>query len=236
VAKYILHKANSRGHANHGWLDSFFSFSFAEYYDPEKMGFGALRVINDDIIDGGNGFGMHQHKNMEIITIPLDGELKHQDSKGHEAIIKPGDVQVMSAGSGIYHSEFNANSDAQAKLLQIWILPKVANVEPRYSDRTISNLFDKNTALQIVSPDQNDGGLWINQDAWINAVSYDANKVFKYNIKSEGNGVYIFLISGKIKINSNELDSRDALGIWDTNTLEILMVNDSRLLIFDVPM
>ena len=236
MTKYILHKANNRGHANHGWLDSFFSFSFAEYYDPERLGFGALRVINDDVIEGGNGFGMHQHKNMEIITIPLEGELKHQDSKGHSAIIKPGDIQVMSAGSGIYHSEYNANPDIPAKLLQIWIVPKVANVEPRYNDKNLSNFLEKNKIQQIVSPDEKDDGLWIHQDAWVNIANYDGGRDFKYDIKREGNGAYIFVIDGKIKVDGNILETRDAIGIWDTGEVKISAISGSRMVIFDVPL
>ncbi|MBS1667900.1 MAG: pirin family protein [Bacteroidetes bacterium] len=232
----ILHKANSRGHANHGWLDSYHSFSFAGYYNPERIHFGALRVLNDDTVAAGKGFGKHPHDNMEIISIPLEGDLQHEDSMGNIAIIKNGDIQVMSAGTGITHSEFNKNKDAPVKFLQIWVFPNKKNVTPRYSQITL-NLKDRHNKLQqILSPDPNDAGVWIYQDAWFHLGKFDKDFSTSYALKKKGNGVYAFILSGDITIAGQALNKRDGLGIWDTDTIQIKADSDSELLLMEVPM
>ncbi len=236
-AQAVLHKANTRGHANHGWLDSHHTFSFANYYNPERMHFGVLRVLNDDVVAPGRGFGTHPHDNMEIISIPLDGDLQHKDSMGNVATIRQGDIQVMSAGTGIQHSEFNANADKPVKFLQIWVFPNKRNVKPRYDQITL-NLDDrKNKLQQILSPSANDEGVWIHQDAWFHLGRFDKSISTTYSLKKNGNGVYFFLLSGSLKINDTTLEARDGFGIWDTENIEIQSLSDkTELLVMEVPM
>lgn len=234
--KKIYHPADSRGYANHGWLKTHHTFSFANYYNPERMHFGRLRVLNDDEVAGGKGFGTHPHDNMEIITIPLEGDLEHRDSMGNGGIIKYGDVQVMSAGTGITHSEFNANKDRSVKLLQIWVFPNKKQVTPRYDQLHIANYAVKNQFQQIVSPNPDDDGVWIHQDAWFSLADLDKGVSKIYDLKKEGNGVYLFLIKGKIKVGDQLLESRDGLGIWETNQLTIETHEDSTVLLMEVPM
>jgi len=232
----ILHKANTRGHADHGWLNACHSFSFASWYNPDRVQFGMLRVLNDDTVAAGMGFGTHPHDNMEIITIPLVGDLAHKDSMGNAATIKSGDVQVMSAGTGIQHSEFNPNHDQQTKLLQIWVFPKFRNVAPRYQQITL-NPEDRNNKLQqILSPDANDEGVWIHQDAWFHLGKFDQDMKLDYQIKKNGNGVYAFVIKGDVTINGEQLETRDALGIWDTEKLDIEVTEGTELLLMEIPM
>lgn len=233
----ILHKANTRGHANHGWLDAHHTFSFASYYNPERHNFGVLRVLNDDRIDAGMGFGTHPHDNMEIITIPLAGELRHRDSMGNTAVIDAGEIQVMSAGTGIQHSEFNSSSDTTLNLLQIWIFPNKRNVTPRY-DQQILNVADRHNKLQqILSPNSDDEGVWIYQNAWFHLGKFDKDFETSYALKQKGNGVYAFLISGDITINGQLLNTRDGLGIWDTDILNIKAKSpDTEVLLMEVPM
>lgn len=233
---FILHKASSRGHANHGWLNAYHSFSFASWYNPERIQFGMLRVLNDDTVAAGMGFGTHPHDNMEIITIPLEGDLAHKDSMGNAATIKTGDVQVMSAGTGIQHSEFNPNADQHTKLFQIWLFPKYRNVEPRYQQITLDSTKQKNNFAQILSPNQDDEGVWIYQDAWFYLSNFDANFSKKLALKKEGNGFYIMNIEGEIEVNGEKLEKRDAIGIWETNEIEINANSDSRFLIMEIPM
>lgn len=237
MANTVLHKAETRGHANHGWLDSHHTFSFANYYNPERMHFGVLRVLNDDRIDPGTGFGTHPHDNMEIISIPLEGDLEHKDSMNNVAVIKSGDIQVMSAGTGIYHSEYNKNKDKLSKFLQIWVFPNKKNVKPRYDQMTL-NLADRENKLQqIISPNPNDAGVWIHQDAWFHLGKFDAKKGSDYTIKRKGNGVYAFVISGSFTVGGIELKSRDGLGIWDTDKFNIVANSaNSEILLMDVPM
>jgi redox-sensitive bicupin YhaK (pirin superfamily) len=232
----IFHSAESRGNAQHGWLHSRHTFSFANYYNPERMHFGALRVLNDDIVAGGMGFGRHPHSNMEIISIPLYGDLEHQDSMGNKGIIKQGNVQVMSAGTGIEHSEYNANKDKEVKFLQIWLFPNKQNVTPRYDQITIKNQV--NTLQQIISPHADDEeGTWIHQNAWFNIATFDKGIRKSYTLHdSNNNGVYIFNISGFIKVDGQELKSRDAIGLWDVQTLEIQALSEAQFLIIEVPM
>ena len=234
--KTILHKANERGHANHGWLNAYHSFSFANWYNPEKIQFGMLRVLNDDTIAGGMGFGTHPHDNMEIITIPLEGDLAHKDSMGNSAVIKTGDIQVMSAGTGVEHSEFNPNADLQTKLFQIWLFPKYRDVAPRYQQITLDKSLQKNNFAQILSPNQDDEGVWIHQDAWFYLSDFDNGFSKKLSLKKEGNGFYIMNIEGEIEVNGEKLEKRDALGIWNTNEIEVKATTNARFLVMEIPM
>ncbi len=236
MSKTVLHLADTRGMANHGWLKTAHSFSFAGYYDPKRMHFGALRVLNDDDISGGMGFGKHPHDNMEIITIPLSGALKHEDSMGNSAVIRAGEIQVMSAGTGIYHSEFNADEFEPVKLLQIWLFPNKRNVEPRYAQQLINQENKRNELMQILSPSTEDAGVWIHQDAWFHLGHFDNGAKETYNIKKEGNGVYIFVIKGQIEVDGNILNSRDGFGIWDTKSFNIQANGPAEFLIMDIPM
>lgn len=234
--KTILHRAGSRGHADHGWLKTYHTFSFANYYDPERVHFGTLRVLNDDYIAGGQGFGMHPHDNMEIITIPLEGDLRHRDNMGNEEVIREGDVQVMSAGSGVYHSEFNHNEDKAVKLLQIWVYPNKKNVQPRYDQISIRDIFKKNEFYQVLSPSPDDQGVWIHQNAWFNLGTFDGGSEKVYKLNDARNGVYAFVIKGEVNINGQVLKERDGLGISDVEKLDFISTTDSRVLIMEVPM
>ncbi|RYJ40479.1 pirin family protein [Flavobacterium beibuense] len=233
----VLHKANTRGHANHGWLDSHHTFSFANYYNPDRMHFGVLRVLNDDRVDPGMGFGTHPHDNMEIISIPLEGDLEHKDSMGNTTVIKNGDIQVMSAGTGIYHSEYNKNKDKLTKFLQIWVYPNKRNVTPRYDQITLKAADRQNKMQQILSPNPNDAGVWIHQDAWFHLGKFDKDKSTKYDFKKKGNGVYVFVLEGDFSINGITLNRRDGLGVWDSNSITIKALSKgAEILIMDVPM
>ncbi len=232
----IFHKANSRGFADHGWLKSFHTFSFANYYNPERMHFGALRVLNDDIVAEGMGFGTHPHDNMEIISIPLEGDLEHKDSMGNIAVIKHGEIQVMSAGSGITHSEYNRNQDKPAKFLQIWVFPNKKNVTPRYDQIKIDIEARKNNFDQILSPNSNDSGVWIHQDAWFHLSNFEKGFKKTYNFKKEGNGLYVFLLNGQLNIANQNMDSRDGLGLWNMKSIEIEATENAEFLLMEVPL
>ncbi|WP_395044475.1 pirin family protein [Flavobacterium sp.] len=232
----VLHKANTRGNANHGWLNAYHSFSFGSWYNPDRVQFGMLRVLNDDTVAAGMGFGTHPHDNMEIITIPLEGDLAHKDSMGNTETIKTGDIQVMSAGTGIQHSEFNPNEDKQTKLLQIWVFPKIRNVEPRYQQISLNPEDRINNLQQILSPNQEDAGVWIHQDAWFYLGKFDEDLSINYNIKKEGNGIYAFVINGNIIIDGEKLETRDGFGIWNTKNIKIEATKDSELLLMEIPM
>jgi len=232
----VLHKANTRGHANHGWLDSNHSFSFANYYNPERMHFGVLRVLNDDRIAPGTGFGTHPHDNMEIISIPLEGDLEHKDSMGNTAVIRNGEVQVMSAGTGIQHSEYNKNKDQEAKFLQIWLFPRAKGVEPRYDQISIKEVERKNEWYQILSPNKDDQGVWIHQDAWFHMGQFDASATTSYNLKKPGNGMYLFVLEGEVKVGDQVLSARDGFGMWNTEAFKIESNSKSKLLLMEVPM
>ncbi len=232
----VLHKANTRGNANHGWLNAYHSFSFGSWYNPDRVQFGMLRVLNDDTVAAGMGFGTHPHDNMEIITIPLEGDLAHKDSMGNTETIKTGDVQVMSAGTGVQHSEFNPNDDKQTKLFQIWLFPKTQNVAPRYQQITLDISEQKNNYAQILSPNPDDEGVWIYQDAWFYLSNFDSDFSKKLSLKKEGNGFYIMTIEGEIEVNSQKLEKRDAIGIWDTQEIEIKATTDSKFLVMEIPM
>lgn len=234
--KKVFHPASSRGAADHGWLSAKHSFSFANYYNSERVQFGALRVLNDDIIAPGMGFGTHPHDNMEIITIPLDGALEHKDSLDNIGVIETDEIQVMSAGSGVYHSEYNKNKDKSVSLLQIWVFPNKKNVTPRYDQKNIKDLKKVNSFYPIVTPNQNGPGMWIHQDAWFHLGEFDKETRIKYNINKKGNGVYAFLIEGSVQIDGESLEKRDALGIWDTEKFELLANQNSRILLIEVPL
>ncbi len=237
MSKTVFHKADTRGKADHGWLKSFHTFSFAGYHDPQRMHFGALRVLNDDTVHGGMGFGTHPHDNMEIISIPLEGDLQHRDSMGNVAVIKKGDIQVMSAGTGIHHSEYNKNADEAVKFLQIWIFPNKRNVTPRYDQITIRQEDKQDKLLQVLSPDPDDEGVWIHQDAWFHMGTFSADKQTEYQVKKSGNGVYAFILSGSFIIEGHTLETRDGLGIWDTNGFSISSnAEGSEILLMEVPM
>ncbi len=232
----VLHRADTRGHANHGWLDSRHTFSFANYYNPERVHFGVLRVLNDDRVAPGRGFGTHPHDNMEIISIPLDGDLEHKDSMGNLAVIRQGDVQVMSAGTGIYHSEYNKNTDKEVKFLQIWVFPNQKGVTPRYDQITLENKDLKNQLVQILSPDPDDDGVWIHQNAWFHLGNFDKDHKTNYRIRRPGNGVYAFVLEGEVTIAGQALHPRDGFGIWDTDQIELRADSPARVLLMDVPM
>ncbi len=230
-----LNKAVERGHANHGWLITFHSFSFAGYYDSLKMNFGALRVLNDDTVKGGYGFSKHPHENMEIVTIPLFGDLEHKDSTGRNEIIRQNDVQIMSAGRGIAHSEINANKNKEVQLLQIWIFPKEKNIHPRYEQKTFDPQKRQNKIQIVVAPDDEEA-VWINQDAWFSLGNFGKDFETIYTIKKEANGVYAFVINGEINVNGETLSKRDAIGIWNTNSINLKANSEAEILLIDVPM
>lgn len=234
--KTVIHRSNTRGHANHGWLDSHHTFSFANYYNPDRMNFGVLRVLNDDVVDAGRGFGTHPHDNMEIISIPLEGDLEHKDSMGTSAVIKEGDVQVMSAGTGIYHSEYNKNADKMVKFLQIWVFPNEKDVKPRYDQITLDRGDMNNNFSQILSPNPDDAGVWIHQNAWFHLGNLDEGFETSYALKDPTNGVYAFVIDGDVSINGEELGKRDGMGVWDTNNLDIKAGSNARVLLMEVPL
>jgi len=233
----IFHPASERGHLDHGWLNTYHSFSFASWHEPRKMHFGALRVLNDDTIAGGMGFGRHPHDNMEIITIVLEGELEHKDSMGNTGVIHPNEVQVMSAGTGITHSEFNHNPDTACSLFQLWIFPNKRNVVPRYDQHTFS-ANDRNEILQmLVSPmESEDEGLKIYQDAWIYRAKLSAGNTITHDLHSKNHGAYVFAIDGSFAAFDKQLSARDAVGISDTDTITLTASKASDILIIEVPM
>ncbi|MCW9732484.1 pirin family protein [Avibacterium sp. 20-15] len=232
----VFHSANSRGNANHGWLKSRHTFSFANYYDPNRIHFGALRVINDDYVEGGMGFGTHPHDNMEIISIPLNGDLAHKDSMGNGGVIRQGDIQVMSAGTGITHSEMNPNADMPVQFLQIWVFPNQRNVAPRYQQMRIVEGERRNDFQQILSPNADDEGVWIHQDAWFFLAKFDQGTSKIYDLHKAGNGVYAFVLKGNATIAGKQLSSRDGLGIWDTASFDVVADSDTEILLMEVPM
>lgn len=234
--KTTLHKANTRGHANHGWLDSYHTFSFAGYYEPSRVHFGLLRVLNDDIVKGGMGFGQHPHDNMEIVSIPLSGALEHRDNTGGHAIIRSGEVQIMSAGSGIAHSEKNASAKDEVNFLQIWVFPKERNIQPRYDQKVFEKSNRINRFQTVVAPDQKDDALWINQDAWFTLSSLTPGTSLNYVVHNEGNGVYAFVIDGDLTIANQDLSRRDGLGIQEAAGFQIQAKQATELLLIEVPM
>jgi len=236
MTNLILHKSNSRGHANHGWLNAHHSFSFANYQHPDRVHFGALRVLNDDIVAPGMGFGAHPHDNMEIVTIPLRGALEHKDSTGRNEVIRTNDVQIMSAGSGIRHSEYNASKSEDVNLLQIWVFPKQRNIEPRYEQKTFNPADRINKFQTVVSPITAEGGVWINQDAWFSLAQIEAGQSIQYDLHKAGNGVYFFVIDGSVEIEEQQLDKRDALGLTPDAPIALKAKTGTTVLAIEVPM
>ena len=235
--KTVIHKADTRGSANHGWLQSKHTFSFANYHNPERMHFGVLRVLNDDIVAESQGFGTHPHRDMEIISIPLEGDLKHEDNMGNKTIIKSGDIQVMSAGTGIMHSEYNANADEKVKFLQIWVFPNKKSVEPRYDQITLNIKDRQNKLQQVLSPNAEDDGVWIHQNAWFHMTNLDEGKSVNYTLKdAKNNGVYAFVINGDVTINGETLNKRDGMGISNTESLDIQADSNAEVLLMEIPM
>lgn len=232
----VFHKAETRGHANHGWLDSHHTFSFANYYNPERMNFGTLRVLNDDRVAAGQGFGTHPHDNMEIISIPLFGDLEHKDSMGNSTVISTGEIQVMSAGTGIFHSEYNKNKDKETRFLQIWVMTNKKNVTPRYDQISLADVAKPDELYQILSPNPDDQGVWIYQQAWFHLGDLTDGWNGKYTLKGQNTGVYLFVLEGSVTAEGKELNRRDGLGIWEVNELEITANSDSKLLIMEVAM
>lgn len=237
MANTIFHPAATRGHANHGWLDSYHTFSFGSYYNPERIQFGALRVLNDDTVSGGRGFGSHPHDNMEIISIPLEGDLEHEDNLGNVAVIRKGDVQIISAGTGVFHGEKNKNDNEQVQFLQIWLFPNKLNGPPRY-DQVSLNIDDRyNNFQQILSPNPDDSGVWVQQDAWFSLGKFDLGFQTNYQIKKTGNGVYAFVIAGEVTINGQVLNRRDGFGIWNIDQLDFTANSaGAEVLLMDIPM
>jgi quercetin 2,3-dioxygenase len=233
--KTIIHSAISRGYANHGWLESYHTFSFGGYNNNERMHFGALRVFNDDTVAGGMGFGKHPHDNMEIVSIPISGDLEHEDTTGRHEIIKEGDVQIMSAGSGIAHSEKNANKTSPVKFLQVWVFPKQRNIAPRYEQKSFPKAERVNKLTTVVAPDNN-AAVWINQNAWFTLGNLENGNLQKYNWHRQGNGVYVFVIKGTVTIAGNTLQEKDAIAITDTTEISITANSNTEILLIEVPM
>jgi len=232
----IIVRANERGLADHGWLQARHTFSFAGYYNPERVHFGTLRVFNDDIVAGGMGFGMHPHDNMEIVTIPIKGSLEHKDSQGNHGVITNGEVQVMSAGSGINHSEFNHSKDEDVNLMQIWVFTRTRDIEPRYDQKKFDPEGRKNKFQVVVSPEENKESLWVNQYVYFNLGDFDKGQNVKYERKLKNNGLWIFMIEGEAEIAGEKLGRRDSIGITDADDIEIKFSEDSQILVMDVPM
>jgi len=233
---YVVRKSEDRGHANHGWLDTNHTFSFAHYYEPARVHFGALRVLNDDFVDGGMGFGTHPHDNMEIISLPLSGDLEHRDSMGNVTVIKQNDVQIMSAGTGIQHSEYNKNKDKKVNFLQIWVFPKERNIKPHYDQKNFDPANRENKLQLIVSSEKGSEGVWINQDAKFYLGNLKKGFQTDYSVSQKGNGVYAFVVEGDVSINGQKLNKRDGFGIWDIDKFSVTADSDSELLLMDVPM
>ena len=233
---YVLHKSETRGSADHGWLLSRHTFSFADYYNPERMNFGLLRVINDDIVKPSMGFGTHPHENMEIVSIPLIGSLRHQDSMGNKHVINAGEVQIMSAGSGLTHSEYNNSEKEDVNFLQIWVFPKDKNIPPRYGQRYFDSADRQNKFQVLVSPQKSEDEIWINQDAWFSMADLEAGKEINYQKHLNANGVYFFVVEGSVDIEGTSLERRDGLGLEHGESLTIKAKSNTQLLVIEVPM
>jgi len=235
--KTELHPANERGHANHGWLNSYHSFSFATYFNPAREKFGCLRVLNDDTVTGGTGFDLHPHNNMEIVSIILEGALEHRDTIGNIQVITPGEVQVMTAGTGIYHAEYNHSETEPVKFFQFWIFPREKDLKPRYDQMLFENR-EENQLVTLVTPDTNqqENTLWIHQDAYISTLRLTKASEYEYRIRIAGNGVFVFVIEGEIAINGNSLSARDAIGVSETEVVKLAATNNSKVLFIEVPM
>lgn len=233
--KIVVDKANSRGYANHGWLKTHHTFSFANYYNPQRMHFGMLRVLNDDIVAAGEGFDMHPHKNMEVVSIPLKGYLRHGDSIKNSEVITAGDVQVMSSGTGIVHSEFNDSKEEALEFLQIWVFPRQENTSPHYKSYDIRSSLEKNKLAYIIAPD-GETVASINQDAWFSMGTLDAGQVVGYKLHGKENGVYLFVIEGEVEVNNTVLSKRDGAGFWETDGIAVEVLKPAKVLLIEVPM
>ena len=236
MANFVYHPAQSRGFADHGWLQTHHTFSFGQYYDRDRMGFGVLRVLNDDTVQGGMGFGTHPHDNMEIISIPLEGDLEHRDSMGNTTVIRHGDIQVMSAGRGVLHSEYNGNPDRLVKFLQIWVFPNRRNVEPRYDQITLEPEKRHNRFQQILSPNPDDEGVWIHQEAWFHLGQFDAGTSSVYELKRQTHGVYVFVLKGDVHVETHQLHERDGLGLSQTERIQLKADAPAEILLMEIPM
>lgn len=232
----IVYKSDSRGHADHGWLKSHHTFSFANYSNNDRVHFGVLRVLNDDYVAPGRGFGTHPHENMEIISIPLKGSLAHKDNMGHGETIQVNEIQVMSAGTGVQHSEFNPSETEAAEFLQIWVFPNQLNVTPRYQQISLDVAQRKNNWDQILSPNPEDAGAWIHQNAWFHLADLEQGKELAYERKDPANGLYLFVLEGAITLEDEVLDRRDAIGIWDTPSIHLKATQKTQLLLMEIPM
>lgn len=233
--KKLIHKADTRGTADFGWLKSRHTFSFGEYYNPDRVHFGMLRVLNDDIVKGGAGFPTHPHANMEIVSIPLKGSLAHKDSTGTERLIHTGEVQIMSAGSGLTHSEYNGSKTDEVNFLQIWVFPKEKDINPRYDQKVFESSNRDNKIQIVVSPDD-ENALWINQDSYFSLSDLSSDKNINYKLNKEGNGVYVFVIDGEVNVEGEKLEKRDAIGVSDVEELNVSAIGDASLLFIEVPM
>ncbi len=233
--KKTLHRADTRGRASFGWLESYHSFSFGHYHNPERMHFGALRVLNDDRVAPGRGFDTHPHRNMEIISIPLQGDLEHQDSMGNTSVIRAGDVQVMSAGTGVAHSEYNKNADQEVAFLQIWIFPDRSNVEPRYDQISLEPEALRNRWHTVLGPQGKHPGLWIHQDAWFHLGDFESGQEPVYTLRDPNHGLYIFVIEGSVEVAGEVLHRRDGLGVEEAGSLAFRMLEPGRVLLMEVP-
>ncbi|WP_201585707.1 pirin family protein [Psychrobacter jeotgali] len=233
--KTIHHPASLRGGAHHGWLKSKHTFSFADYYDSERVGFGVLKVINDDHVEGGHGFGSHSHRNMEIVSIPLSGALVHKDDMGNESTISSGEIQIMSAGTGVVHSEMNASADTPVKFLQIWIEPNKKDVTPRYQQVNLVELLNRNQFNQVLSPNKDDAGVWIHQNAWFSVGEFEQGVTQSYRLNNTDNGAYVFVISGSVIINDKALQPRDGLAITEVEKFTMEVVSNAQVLVMEVP-
>lgn len=234
----VIHRAESRGYADHGWLKSYHTFSFASYQNPQRMHFGMLRVFNDDVVKPKMGFGTHPHQNMEIISIPLQGALSHKDSMGNKRAIEVGEVQVMSAGTGLTHSEFNDSRDETVNFLQLWIFPEQQNVKPNYEQKAFDLQERKNKLQVVVAPKDNllTGALPINQQAYIYQSDLDKDKQLQVPLKINRNGIYIFVVEGSVEVDGETLRNRDAIGIWNTLSVTLTALTNTKLVIVEVPM
>jgi redox-sensitive bicupin YhaK (pirin superfamily) len=229
----LIHKSDSRGTANFGWLNSRHTFSFGDYYEPSRMGFGKLRVLNDDTVAAAQGFGTHPHRDMEIISIPLSGSLQHKDSEGNEQLITKGEVQIMSAGTGVYHSEYNASSSEEVKFLQIWIMPKLLQMKPRYEQKSF--LFQPNVWTTVVAPEGKEGGVSINQDAYFSIIPISQQEV-TYQTKIPGQGIYLFVLEGEIILNGTKINRRDGVELTEEHRISIKAEGDAEVLLIEIPL
>lgn len=235
MANYVIHTADSRGYADHGWLKSYHTFSFASYFNPERVNFGALRVLNDDFVAAGMGFGAHPHENMEIISIPLEGKLAHKDSTGSEGVIQKGEIQFMSAGTGVTHSEMNGSTTEDVKFLQIWVFPNKQNITPRYGQMNYE--VAENELKTLIQPETQEGTLRLQQNAWFKMAKFNANKTLQLKVEDpKNNGIYIFLLNGSLTVDGKNINTRDAIGVWETENIDVKINDDSEFLVIEVPM